>query len=139
MQGKTMKADPEELLIEWPEGMEDPFKFWLSSLDPHTSWRDLIRYAKGRFRIEQDYREMKMELGLDHFEGRSFPGWHHHVTLVAIAYAFLTLEKIGNKKNFWLDLASCPPMDPKVLALVYRNMSRLWKENPGIHGKNNHS
>lgn len=126
VQGKTMEVKPEELLVEWPEGVDEPFKFWLSNLDKTTPWRNLVRSAKGRFRIEQDYREMKRELGLDHFEGRSWQGWHHHVTLVAIAYAFLMLERIGNKKKFWIDLTGCPPMDPKSPVDVYRHMPDLW-------------
>jgi SRSO17 transposase len=127
VQGKTMKVPREELLIEWPEKSDTPIKFWLSSLSPHrTAWRSLVRKAKGRFRVEQDYRELKRELGVDHFEGRSYQGWHHHVTLVTLAYAFLTLERMGNKKNFWIDVASCPPMDPTVLADVHRHMPHLW-------------
>jgi SRSO17 transposase len=119
VQGKTMQVPGEELLIEWPEGDKDPWKYWLSSLPPQrTSFRGLVRKAKGRFRIEQDYEELKGEVGLDHFEGRSWQGWHHHVTLVTLAYAFLMLERIGNKKNFWIDLASCPPVDPAMLAVV---------------------
>ena len=128
VQGKTMEVPSEELLIEWPEGSKEPVKYWLSSLPPHrTSWRGLVRKAKGRFRIEQDYEEMKGEVGLDHFEGRSWQGWHHHVTLVTLAYAFLMLERMGNKKNFWIDVASCPPMDPEMLDVVHRNMSDLQK------------
>jgi len=118
VQGKTMKIQPEELLIEWPEHSPEPLKYWLSSLSPHISFRRLVRKAKGRFRIEQDYREMKMEVGLDHFEGRSWQGWHHHVTLVAMAYSFLLLERLSNKKNFWIDLTGCPPMDPKAPVAV---------------------
>jgi SRSO17 transposase len=128
VQGKTMNVPAEELLIEWPERSEGPVKFWLSSLGPHrTAWRGLVRKAKGRFRVEQDYREMKRELGVDHFEGRSWQGWHHHVTLVTLAYAFLMLERLGNKKNFWIDVASCPPMDPTILADVYGHMPHLWE------------
>jgi SRSO17 transposase len=115
VQGKTMEVPSEELLIEWPEGDKGPWKYWLSSFPPQrTSFRGLVRRAKGRFRIEQDYEEMKGEVGLDHFEGRSWQGWHHHVTLVTLAYAFLTLEKMSHKKNFWIDLASCPPLDPEM-------------------------
>ncbi|MEW5805106.1 MAG: IS701 family transposase [bacterium] len=127
--GKTMRVKPEELLVEWPEGAEEPIKFWLSSIDINTPWREIVRKAKGRFRIEQDYREMKRELGLDHFEGRSWQGWHHHVTLVAMAYAFLMLERISNKKNFWIDLADCPPVDPKSAADVYRHLPNVWQED----------
>jgi len=119
VQGKTMEVPSEELLIEWPEGKKEPWKYWLSSFPPQrTSLRALVRRAKGRFRIEQDYEEMKGEVGLDHFEGRSWQGWHHHVTLVTLAYAFLTLEKMGNKKNFWIDPASCPPMDPAMVDVI---------------------
>jgi len=126
IQGKTVKVPAEELLIEWPEKSKEPLKFWLSSLPPHrTSWRGLVRKAKGRFRIEQDYEEMKGELGLDHFEGRSWQGWHHHVTLVTLAYAFLMLERMANKKNFWIDVASCPPVDPEMLDVIHRHMSNL--------------
>ena len=130
VQGKTMHVPSEELLIEWPEGSSDPVKFWLSSLSPRrTSWRRLVRRAKGRYRVEQDYREMKRELGLDHFEGRSWQGWHHHVTLVTLAYSFLVLERLGNKKNFWIDVACCPPMDPKIVADVYRHMPNLRSQD----------
>ena len=130
MEGKTMKAPSEELLIEWPERNKEPLKFWLCSLPPHrTSFRGLVRKAKGRFRVEQDYEEMKGEVGLDHFEGRSWQGWHHHVTLVTLAYAFLMLERIGNKKNFWIDLASCPPIDPEMLDAIHGPMSDLQHDH----------
>jgi SRSO17 transposase len=126
IQGKTMKVPREELLIEWPEGANEPRKYWLSSLPPHrTSFRALVRKAKGRFRVDQDYEEMKGEVGLDHFEGRSWQGWHHHVTLVTLAYAFLMLERMGNKKNFWIDLTSCPPIDPKMFDAVQGDMPGL--------------
>jgi SRSO17 transposase len=130
VQGKTMEVPREELLIEWPEGDKDPWKYWLSSLSPRRAcFRGLVRKAKGRFRIEQDYEEMKGELGLDHFEGRSWQGWHHHVTLVTLAYAFLMLERMSNKKNFWIDVASCPPMDPELLNVVYGHMSHLQNQD----------
>jgi len=126
MQGKTMKVPSEELLIEWTEGADKPRRYWLSSLPPYrTSFRGLVRKAKGRFRVDQDYEEMKGEVGLDHFEGRSWQGWHHHVTLVNLAYAFLMLERIGHKKNFWIDIASCPPIDPKMLDAIQRHMPDL--------------
>jgi SRSO17 transposase len=81
------------LLVEWPPGLSEPTKYWLSNLPPETSLRELVRLAKLRWRIEHDYRELKDALGLDHFEGRSYRGWNHHVTLVSIAHAFLTLER----------------------------------------------
>ena len=85
------------LLAEWPEGQEEPVKYWLSNLPETTAVADLVRLAKLRWRIELDYRELKDALGLDHFEGRSFRGWHHHVTLVSLAHAFLTLQRLSPK------------------------------------------
>ena len=78
------------LLAEWPPGEPEPTDYWLSNLPSDTPLRDLVRLAKIRWRIEHDYRELKRGLGLDHFEGRSWPGWHHHVTLTALAQAFCT-------------------------------------------------
>ncbi|MFG2741705.1 IS701 family transposase [Streptomyces chartreusis] len=85
------------LLIEWPAEAEAPTDYWLSNLPADTSVTDLVRLAKVRWRIEHDYRELKHGLGLDHFEGRSWPGWHHHVTLVTAAHAFLTEQRLAPK------------------------------------------
>jgi SRSO17 transposase len=81
------------LLCEWPEDHEEPFKYWLSNLAADTAIERLVGLAKMRWRIEHDYRELKDALGLDHFEGRTYRGWNHHVTLVSVAHAFLTLER----------------------------------------------
>jgi SRSO17 transposase len=81
------------LVCEWPSKEPQPTKYWLSNLPPDTPLKQLVRLAKMRFRIEQDYRELKDALGLDHFEGRTYRGWNHHVTLVSVAHAFLTLER----------------------------------------------
>jgi len=87
------------LLCEWPEGEAEPVKYWLSNLPTDTSLERLVALAMLRWRIEHDYRELKDGLGLDHFEGRSFRGWHHHVTLVSLAHAFLTLERLNPKAH----------------------------------------
>jgi SRSO17 transposase len=81
------------LLVEWPVGKAEPTKYWLSSLPETTPIVELVRLARSGWRVEQDYRELKGALGLDHFEGRGWPGWHHHVTLVSVAHGFLTLER----------------------------------------------
>src|SRR5918999_1085737 len=78
------------LIAEWPPGEPEPTDYWLSSLPADTPLRELVRLAKIRWRIEHDYRELKDGLGLDHFEGRSYIGWHRHVTLTALAQAFCT-------------------------------------------------
>lgn len=85
------------LLIEWPADAEAPTDYWLSNLPDNAPITDLVRLAKVRWRIEHDYRELKHGLGLDHFEGRSWPGWHHHVTLVTAAHAFLTEQRLAPK------------------------------------------
>jgi SRSO17 transposase len=78
------------LLVQWPPGHDEPSDYWLSDLPADTPLTDLVHLAKSRWRIEHDYRELKTGLGLDHFEGRSFIGWHRHVTLATAAQLFLT-------------------------------------------------
>jgi SRSO17 transposase len=85
------------LVAEWPLGEPEPAAYWLASLPETTSLQQLVGLAKLRWRVEHDYRELKDALGLDHFEGRSFKGWHHHVTLVSVAHAFVTLERLDPK------------------------------------------
>lgn len=97
---KLRRADPDGelpirwLLAEWPDGSDEPTDFWLSNLPADTPLERLVALAKLRWRVEQDYRELKDALGLDHFEGRSWPGWHHHVTLVSVAHGFLTSQRL---------------------------------------------
>ncbi|WP_369225465.1 IS701 family transposase [Streptomyces sp. R39] len=83
------------LLAEWPASESEPVQFWLSDLPEDTPLTTLVRLAKLRWRIEHDYREMKQALGLAHFEGRTWGGWHHHVTLVSVAHAFCTLQRLA--------------------------------------------
>jgi SRSO17 transposase len=85
---------PEEwLLIEWPKGEKEPTKYWLSSLPPDIGFARLVDLAKLRWRIERDYQELKQEVGLGHFEGRRWRGFHHHATLCIAAYGFLISER----------------------------------------------
>ena len=85
---------PEEwLLIEWPKQDKEPAKYWLSTLPANTKLRDLVRLAKHRWIIERDYEELKQELGLGHYEGRGWRGFHHHATLCTAAYGFLVAER----------------------------------------------
>ena len=100
----------EWLLIEWPEGAEAPSDYWLAQLnDGPAGLRRLVKTARARWRVELDYRELKEELGLDHYEGRHWLGWHHHVTLVSMAFAFLRAEQARAKKNCWCDVADAAP------------------------------
>ena len=78
-------------------GADEPADYWLSSLAAGIPIEELVRLAKTRWRIEHDYRELKTGLGLDHFEGRSFAGWHRHATLAALAQAFITMIRTDPK------------------------------------------
>jgi SRSO17 transposase len=84
--------EPEEqtLLVEWPQGDKEPAHCTLSTLPKRTSLHELVRLTKQRWRTERVYQDMKGELGLDHYEGRTYPGWHHHISTVLAAYAFVT-------------------------------------------------
>ena len=93
------------LLVEWPEEQNEPTKYFFCDLPVAYALRRLVRLAKGRWKIEQGYQQLKEELGLDHYEGRGWRGWYHHVTLVMLAHSFLTLETLRSKKNFWVDPA----------------------------------
>jgi SRSO17 transposase len=85
------------LLAEWPPEADEPTGYWLSTLPEDTAVGELVRLAKIRWRVEHDYRELKHGLGLDHFEGRSYLGWHRHVTLAVLAQAFITMLRSDPK------------------------------------------
>ncbi|HEX3352773.1 MAG TPA: IS701 family transposase, partial [Terriglobales bacterium] len=91
---KRTEPHPEEwLLIEWPKKESEPTKYWLSTLPKKTSLKALVKIAKHRWIIERDYEELKQELGLGHYEGRGWRGFHHHATLCIAAYGFLISER----------------------------------------------
>jgi SRSO17 transposase len=96
----------EWLLIEWPEGEAEPTKYWLSTLPENVSFQRLVDFAKLRWRIERDYQELKQEVGLGHYEGRGWRGFHHHATLCIAAYGFLIAER-----------ATIPPSGPRSATL----------------------
>ncbi len=90
------KSEPhaeEWLLMEWPKGEPEPAKYWISTLPAGTQLKTLVKMAKQRWIIERDYQELKQELGLGHFEGRNWRGFHHHATLSIAAYGFLVAER----------------------------------------------
>jgi SRSO17 transposase len=110
---KKAEPHPEEwLLMEWPKEEAEPAKYWLSTVPAGTKLKDLVKLAKHRWIIERDYEELKQELGLNHFEGRGWRGFHHHATLCIAAYGFLVAERnrfspsarVGN-----LGLSAPPP------------------------------
>jgi SRSO17 transposase len=111
-QGPQPARIEETMLIEWPEDEPAPTRYWLARLSKkRLALAKLVATAKARWRVEQDYRELKDELGLDHYEGRSWQGFHHHVALVTAAFAFLRQEQArlrrrAQKKPAAADLAA---------------------------------
>jgi SRSO17 transposase len=103
---RPAQAAKEWLLIEWPEGEDEPTRYWLSTLPQNIPFRDLVDAAKLRWRIERDYEELKQEVGLGHFEGRGWRGFHHHATMCIAAYGFLISER-----------ETIPPSGPRSAAL----------------------
>jgi len=92
----TLRSEPwpqEWLLIAWPAGADEPTKDWLSNLPPRTALKRLVRTAKARWLIERDYQELKQEIGLGHYAGRGWRGFHHHASLSIAAYGFLIAER----------------------------------------------
>jgi len=90
------RAEPwphEWLLIEWPEDKNEPLKYWLSTMPAETTLATLVDTAKLRWRIERDFQDLKQEIGLDHYEGRGWRGFHHHAALSIAAYGFLVAER----------------------------------------------
>jgi SRSO17 transposase len=99
----TTEDEPEEwLIVEWPKGEKEPTKFWLSTLPEDTAFERMVDITMMRWRIERDYQELKQEVGLGHFEGRSWRGFHHHATMCIAAYGFLVAER-----------AAFPPSAPR--------------------------
>jgi SRSO17 transposase len=92
--GAEQEPREEWLICEWPEDADGPSDYWISNLPADTPPERLARLARMRWKIELDYKQLKGELGLDHYEGRSYLGWHHHAALVTAAHGFLTLERL---------------------------------------------
>jgi hypothetical protein len=99
----------EWLLIEWPQGEKEPTKYWLANLPEDTPFERLVDLTKLRWRIERDYQELKQELGLGHYEGRGWRGFHHHATLCIAAYGFLISER-----------ERIPPSGPRAAAMLQK-------------------
>ena len=95
LSGAEVPPREEWLIAEWPEGHQEPTDYWISNLPADTEPEQLARLARMRWKMELDYRQLKGELGLDHYEGRSWLGWYHHTALVTAAHGFLTLERLN--------------------------------------------
>jgi SRSO17 transposase len=104
------EREPLWLVIEWPMNEPKPTKCWLTTLPTRMSKKQIIRQLKERWRIERVFEDLKGELGLDHFEGRSFPGWHHHVSVVLCCYAYVVAERARTFPPSWRRSSSCRPL-----------------------------
>jgi SRSO17 transposase len=117
----SARAEPraeEWLLIEWPHGEAEPTKYWLSNLPPATTLKRLVHAAKARWVIERDYQDLKQEIGLGHYEGRNWRGFHHHASLAIAAYGFLIAERCLSPLS-----AASPTNEPRTLS--YPRVSSL--------------
>jgi SRSO17 transposase len=94
-EGAEVPPREEWLIAEWPEGEDEPTDYWLANLPADTEPERLARLARMRWKMELDYKQLKGELGLDHYEGRSWLGWYHHTAMVTAAHGFLTLERLN--------------------------------------------
>jgi SRSO17 transposase len=94
-EGAEVPPREEWLIAEWPEDQEEPTDYWISNLPVDTPAERIARLARMRWKMELDYKQLKGELGLDHYEGRSWLGWYHHTALVTAAHGFLTLERLN--------------------------------------------
>jgi SRSO17 transposase len=112
---RTKLRDEQWLLIEWPLKETEPTKYWLSNVPADISITELVNTAKMRWRIEQDYHELKSEFGLSHYEGRGWTGFHHHATMCIAAYGFLLAQRLQNasKKNSSRPKAPALPEDDR--------------------------
>src|SRR4051794_27694305 len=113
--GDTARTEPrpeEWLLVEWPEGEEEPTRYWLSTLPGTATLEELVATARLRWRIEGDFEELKQELGLGHFEGRGWRGFHHHASLCIAAYGFLVAERCRFSPPGWRPRLAAPEPPP---------------------------
>src|SRR6266576_210193 len=127
---RSQPREEQWLLIEWPKAEKEPTKYWLSNLPASISVRKLVATAKLRWRIERDYEELKQELGLGHFEGRNWRGFHHHASLCIAAYGFLVVERC-----LFSPAPDSPPLRATGLQLRLPRLSRGAKPR-GAAGSN---
>lgn len=123
-------GEPEEawLLVDWPAGETDPYHCFIMHLHRRPNKALCLRLSRGRWHIEQYFLRGKDDLGLDHYEGRSWQGFHHHLVLAALAYLFVGVCHHRSKKNFWPDVGGPAPRDSAVAGEVDRLLHLLRDE-----------
>jgi SRSO17 transposase len=116
------------LVVDWPEGKADPYHCYAAHLHGQPNKARCLRLSRSRFHIEQYFQRDKDDLGLDHFEGRSWRGFHHHLVLAAVAYIFVLISYLETKKKFWIYVGGSTTGDPAVAGTLDRLLSVLPHE-----------
>ena len=116
------------LVVDWPAGDPEPYHYYLAHLHRPPTKARCLKLSRSRWHIEQYFQRSKDDLGLDHFEGRSWRGFHHHLVLSAVAYLFILTVYLRRKKNFWCDVGTDSPQDPAVAGEMERTVSLLRDE-----------
>jgi SRSO17 transposase len=113
------------LVVDWPEGEADPYHLYLAWFKAKPTPARCLRLSRGRFPVEQFFQRDKSDLGLDHYEGRSWQGFHHHLVLAAVAYLFVMVVYLSSKKNFWCYVGKGFARDTAVVGACDRLLSVL--------------
>ena len=113
------------LVVDWPAGDAEPYHYYLAHLHRPPTKARCLKLSRSRWHIEQYYQRSKDDLGLDHFEGRSWQGFHHHLVLAAVAYLFILTVYLRRKKNFWCDVGTDSPHDPALAGEMERTLPLL--------------
>src|SRR5271166_4207240 len=116
------------LVVDWPTGDPQPYHYYLAHLHRPPTKARCLKLSRSRWHIEQYYQRSKDDLGLDHFEGRSWRGFHHHLVLSAVAYLFILTVYLRRKKNFWCDVGTDSSRDPALAGEMERTLSLLRDE-----------
>ena len=116
------------LVVDWPAGDAEPYHYYLAHLHRPPTRARCLKLSRSRWQIEQYFQRSKDDLGLDHFEGRSWGGFHHHLVLSAVAYLFILMVYLRRKKNFWCDVGTDSPPDAALLGEIERILSLLRNE-----------
>jgi SRSO17 transposase len=106
------EPEKEWLVVDWPADASAPYHYYLAHLHQPPAKARCLKLSRSRWHVEQYFQRAKDDLGLDHFEGRSWRGFHHHLVLSAVAYQFILVQYLRTKKNFWCDLGADPASDP---------------------------
>jgi len=113
------------LVVDWPKGQKEPYHYYLARLDRQPTKALCLRLSRSRWHVEQYFQRSKDDLGFDHYEGRSWRGFHHHLVMSAIAYLFILTVYLRGKKNFWPHVGEEPGSDPALATALDRTLSVL--------------